>query len=82
VVLPPHATPTSTLSPSVGPSTFHLTAIKGGGGQDQKTQYRVRLYHDSTTAQSGLKARIVLNLSEITATGVPIQEIVSDKYWE
>ena len=76
----PSATPTP--SPSAGPSSFHITAMNGGGGQDQETQYRVRLYNDSATAQSGLKARVFLNLSEITAAGLAPQNVVSAKYWD
>lgn len=56
--------------------------MNGGGGQSQETQYRVRLYNDSATAQSGLKARVFLNLSEITAAGLAPQNVVSAKYWD
>ena len=56
--------------------------MNGGGGQSQETQYRVRLYNDSATAQSGLKARVFLNLSEIAAAGLTPQNVVSVKYWD
>ena len=78
----PSATPSPTPSPSAGPSSFHVTATNGGGVQTQETQYRVRLYNNSATAQRGLKARIFLNLSELSAAGLTAQNVVSAKSWD
>lgn len=76
----PSASPTP--NPSAGPASFHVTAMDGGGGQTQETQYRVRLYNDSTSAQSDLKVRIFLNLSELSAAGLTPQDVATAKYWD
>jgi len=80
----PTNTPAPSPTPSASPTTaaVHVAAMNGGGGSNQETQYRVRLYNDSGGTQGGLKARIYVNLSEVFAAGLTARDVTLAKYWD
>ncbi len=80
----PTNTPAPSPTPSASPTTaaVHVAAMNGGGGSNQETQYRVRLYNDSGGTQGGLKARIYVNLSELFAAGLTARDVTLAKYWD
>lgn len=70
----PAATPTSTAAP---PPSLHVEAALKLSGQ--KTQTKVRLYNDSLQAQTDLRVRVFVNLSELYAAGFTATDVVTEK---
>ncbi len=60
---------------------FHVeTAL--GNDSIQETQYKVRLYNDSSQSQSGLKVRVFVNVSELIAAGLSATDVATEKFWD
>ncbi|HEU5327199.1 MAG TPA: cellulase family glycosylhydrolase [Thermomicrobiales bacterium] len=82
----PSPTPTNTPTPAptstpTAKVAAHVTA-KLGNVSNQETQYRVRLYNDSATPQSGLTVRVFVDLSELFAAGLSGADVATAKYWD
>ncbi|MGN6674757.1 MAG: hypothetical protein ACTHMA_15765, partial [Thermomicrobiales bacterium] len=82
----PSPTPTNTPTPAptstpTAKAAAHVTA-KLGNVSNQETQYRVRLYNDSATPQSGLTVRVFVDLSELFAAGLSGADVATAKYWD